>query len=173
MAYRRASCIGSTQSQGPEITAYFHDCALHGMIIIMRCSAEKCSITSNIVQPQYLRGRPRCFCQPQNDIGWHPYMESWVQARPVESEKVVLEGANPDWVCGASLQISTISSDIAHIVVRIAGVVVTNWISLSGTRTPEDGFMPYPRGPLGTPIAKNSNTANLPPRYVKITPWIS
>ncbi|CAM9099296.1 unnamed protein product [Ectocarpus fasciculatus] len=28
----------------------------------------------------------------ETDIGWHPYVESWVQARPVESEKVVLEG---------------------------------------------------------------------------------
>ncbi len=28
----------------------------------------------------------------QTDIGWHPYVESWVQARTLESEKVVLEG---------------------------------------------------------------------------------
>lgn len=28
----------------------------------------------------------------QTDIGWHPYVESWVQARPLESEKVLLEG---------------------------------------------------------------------------------
>ncbi|CAM9821074.1 unnamed protein product, partial [Hapterophycus canaliculatus] len=28
----------------------------------------------------------------ETDIGWHPYVESWVQARPMESEKVVLEG---------------------------------------------------------------------------------
>lgn len=33
---------------------------------------------------------PRCI--PQTDIGWNPFMESWVQARPLESEKVVLEG---------------------------------------------------------------------------------
>ncbi|CAM9120279.1 unnamed protein product [Sphacelaria rigidula] len=28
----------------------------------------------------------------ETDIGWHPFMESWVQARPLESEKLVLEG---------------------------------------------------------------------------------
>eukprot|EP00752_Nemacystus_decipiens_P011484 g10196.t1 len=28
----------------------------------------------------------------ETDIGWHPYAESWVQARTLESEKVVLEG---------------------------------------------------------------------------------
>lgn len=28
----------------------------------------------------------------KDDIGWHSYMDSWVKSRPLESEKVILEG---------------------------------------------------------------------------------
>lgn len=45
----------------------------------------------------------------QTDIGWHPHMESWVQARPLESERVVLEGA---WPCEAMLQDSVTAGGI-------------------------------------------------------------
>lgn len=59
---------------------------------------EDCSITYMMkaavwltmwIEAQFHHAR---FVFHQTDIGWNPYMESWVQARPLEGEKVVLEG---------------------------------------------------------------------------------
>lgn len=47
-----------------------------------------------------------CFCG-QTDIGWTPYVESWVQARSLESEKVVLEGKHVAVVIDPQLHVSS------------------------------------------------------------------